>query len=228
VTAVSPYRLNPLNINPLKELLEQLVDFDSVRACRHVRLFISATNVRDGKIKIFQNEELSADALMASACLPYLFQAVEIEGEAYWDGGYAGNPALFPFFEGGGSEDILLVQISPVRRDEVPTSANHIMERVSEITFNAALLREFRAIDFVNRLMDEHRLDTARYRRNRLHRIDANAALAGRNGASKLDTSWRFFQELKEVGRNAAKTWLEEHFEDVGRQATLDLRKEFL
>jgi NTE family protein len=228
VTAVSPYRLNPLNINPLKELLEQLVDFDSVRACQHVRLFISATNVRDGKIKIFHNEELSADALMASACLPYLFQAVEIEGEAYWDGGYAGNPALFPFFEGGGSEDILLVQISPVRRDEVPTSANHIMERVSEITFNAALLREFRAIDFVNRLMDEHRLDTSRYRRNRLHRIDANAALVGRNGASKLDTSWRFFQELKEAGRNAAKTWLEEHFEDVGRQATLDLRKEFL
>ena len=228
MTSASPYGLNPLNINPLKDLLEQLVDFDSVRACQHVRLFISATNVRDGKIKIFHNNDLSADALMASACLPYLFQAVEIEGEAYWDGGYAGNPALFPFFEGGGSEDILLVQVSPVHRAEVPTSANDIMERVSEITFNSSLLREFRAIDFVNRLMDEHRLDTSRYRRNRLHRIDANAALAGRTGASKLDTSWRFFQDLKEAGRSAAKDWLEAHFEDVGRHATLDLRKEFL
>jgi NTE family protein len=226
---ISPYRANPLNINPLRGLLERLVDFGAVVKSARPKLFISATNVRNGKIKVFTGKNVTADAVLASACLPYIFQAVEIGGDPYWDGGYMGNPALFPFFEGAGSpEDILLVQVNPISREEVPKTAGDIMERVSEITFNSSLLREFRAIDFVNRLMDEHRLDPKKYRRNRIHRIDANAALAGRNGASKLDTSWRFFQELKEAGRNAAKTWLEEHFEDVGRQATLDLRKEFV
>jgi NTE family protein len=226
--AFSPSQFNPLNINPLKGLLEKLVDFDSVRACKHVKLFISATNVRSGKIKVFQNGDLSADALMASACMPVLFQAVEIDGEAYWDGGYMGNPALFPFFEFTGSEDILLVQVNPLRREELPKTAAEIMERVSEITFNSSLLRELRAIDFVNRLMDESRLDTKKYRRNRLHRIDASTALADHTAASKLDTSWGFFQQLRDAGRAAAKAWLTRHYNDIGTHATLNLRKEFM
>jgi NTE family protein len=224
----SPYRTNPLNINPLRDLIDRLIDFDRVRANDGLKLFISATNVHTGKIRVFSGEEITADAVMASACLPYLFQAVEIDGEAYWDGGYSGNPALFPFFDETRSEDILVIQVNPLRRDAVPHTAREITERVSEITFNASLLREFRAIDFVNRLMDEHRLDPQRYRRNRLHRIDASEALADYTAASKLDTSWHFFRELHAAGRQAAKAWLEENFDAIGERATLDLRGEFM
>jgi NTE family protein len=224
----SPQLYNPLNINPLHDLLEQLVDFDHVRANEGLRLFISATNVRDGKIKVFSGHEVTADAVMASACLPHLFRAVEIDGEAYWDGGYSGNPALFPFFTETRAEDILLVQINPVRREEVPTSGQDIMERLSEITFNASLLREFRAIDFVNRLMDEGRLDTKQYRRNRLHRVDATESLAHHAASSRLDTSLGFFLELRDAGREAAEAWLAAHYDDIGVKATLDLRSEFM
>jgi len=229
----SPYTYNPLNINPLRDVLEELVDFKRVCANEDLKLFISATNVRNGKIRVFEGKEITAAAVMASACLPYLFHAVEIGREAYWDGGFTGNPALFPFFTATRSEDIILVQINPVRRDEVPTTTQDIVERVSEITFNASLLREFRAIDFVNRLIDEGKLPDGmlgenRYKRNRLHRIDATAALAAHKASSKMDTSWSFFQELRDAGREAAKDWLKKNFSAIGERATLDLRKEFL
>ncbi len=225
---VSPYRINPLNINPLRDLLGRLVDFDLVRANTALKLFISATNVRDGKIKVFTDDEITADAVMASACLPYLFQAVEIGGEAYWDGGYMGNPALFPFFTETKCSDILLVQVNPVRSEAVPTTAREIMERVSEITFNSSLLREFRAIDFVNRLLDDNRIDPTHYRRNRVHRIDATEALSRYTASSKLDTSWHFFRELHDAGRKAAREWLDAHFDDIGVRSSLDLRAEFM
>jgi NTE family protein len=223
----SPYSLNPLNVNPLRDLLDVLVDFKRVRASGGPKLFISATNVRDGKIKVFSGKEVTADAVMASACLPHLFRAVEIGGEAYWDGGYSGNPALFPFFTETKGEDTLLVQINPVRREAVPDTGQEIMERLSEITFNASLLREFRAIDFVNRMLDEGRLDPQRYKKNRLHRIDATKALAAHTAASRMDTSWTFFQELRDAGREAATRWLKRHYDDIGKTATLDLRTEF-
>ena len=223
----SPYEFNPLNINPLRDVLERLVDFERVRACRQVKLFIAATRVRDGKITLFRHENLTADAVLASACLPYLFQAIEFDGEAYWDGGYSGNPALFPFFTETKSEDILLVQINPIERQEVPRTPQEIVERVSEITFNASLLRELRAIDFVNRMIDEGRLDEASYRRNRLHRVDATEALAGYSASTKLDTSRRFFEDLKQRGRSAAQAFLAEHYDSIGTRATLDLRAAF-
>ena len=224
----SPYRFNPLNINPLRDLLESLVDFECVMHCKAARLFISATNVRTGKIKVFTGAEVTADAVMASACLPNLFHAVEIGDEAYWDGGYMGNPALFPFFEDKGSDDILLVQINPIRREAVPRSGVEIVERVSEITFNASLLRELRAIDFVNRLLAENRLDTTKYRPNRMHRIEATKALSNHGAATKMDTSWGFFLELRDAGREAAEEFLRDHYADVGVRATLDLRAEFM
>ena len=224
----SPYRLNPLNINPLRGLIESLVDFDAVRRSKTLKLFISATNVRTGKIKVFTGAEVDANALLASACIPTIFQAVEIGKEAYWDGGYMGNPALFPFFDTPSSADILLVQVNPIRRDEVPKTAGEIMERINEITFNSSLLREFRAIDFVNRLMAENRIDVKHYRANRLHRIDATRALRDYTASTKLDTSWTFFRELHEAGRAAAKDWLSRHFDDLGVKATVDLRAEFM
>jgi NTE family protein len=224
----SPYRFNPLNINPLRDLLESLVDFERVKACKAVNLFISATNVRTGKIKVFTGKDVTADAVMASACLPNLFHAVEIGGEAYWDGGYMGNPALFPFFEDKRTDDILLVQINPIRREQVPRTGIEIMERVSEITFNASLLRELRAIDFVNRLLAEHRLDPSKYRPNRMHRIEATKALDHHDASTKMDTSWAFFQELRDAGREAAAKFLRNHYADVGVRSTLDLRAEFM
>ena len=141
----SPYQLNPLNINPLRDILAQQVDFESVRACPDIKLFVTATNVRTGKLRVFRKEELSVDAVMASACLPFLFKAVEIGGEAYWDGGYMGNPSLFPLLEECGGRDILIVQINPIQRDEVPTSAAAIMNRLNEITSNRRRWRSARA-----------------------------------------------------------------------------------
>lgn len=223
----SPYGFNPLNINPLRELVVDMVDFEKVRACKELKLFISATSVKTGKIRLFADGEITVDSVMASACLPYLFQTVVIDGEGYWDGGFMGNPALFPFFTETTAEDILLVQINPIERPEIPNTTKEIMERVSEITFNASLLREFRAIDFVNRMLDEKRLDPKRYRRNRVHRIEASKALAQYGAATKFDTSIGFFEELFEAGRKAARAWLKAHYDDVGVRETVDLRAAF-
>ena len=223
----SPYDVNPLNINPLRDVVERLVNFERVAACRDFKLFIAATRVHSGKIRIFRRADVTADAVLASACLPYAFQAVEIDGEPYWDGGYTGNPAIWPFFTETQSEDIVLVQINPIERAETPKTAQEILERVSEITFNASLLREFRAIDFVNRLIDAGELEGGEYRRNRLHRIDASEELAALGAGSKFNTSWAFFTKLRDIGREAATQFLDAHFEAIGKHATVDLRAAF-
>ena len=224
---MSPYRMNPLNINPLRKLLESLVDFDRVMHCKSVRLFISATDVRTGKIRVFSGDEVDAATVMASAALPFLFQAVEIGDNAYWDGGYTGNPALWPFFQQSAADDILLVQVNPTTREDVPKTAQQIVERVSEITFNNSLLAELRAIDFVNRMVAEHRLDPRRYRSNRLHRIEATEALGDYGASTKFDTSWTFFRELHDAGSAAGKAWLADHYDAIGKHGTLDLRAAF-
>ena len=222
----SPYDVNPLNINPLRGVISDLVDFTKVRACADVKLFISATNVRTGKIKVFTREELTADHLMASACLPMLFQAVEIDGEAYWDGGYMGNPALFPLFYEAQGDDILLVQINPLQRRELPTNARAIQDRLNEITFNASLLREMRAIAFVNRLIDDGKLSTTDYKRVLLHRIDGGGPLAELASSSRLNAEWDFLLRLRDMGRHAAQRWLKRNYDAIGRQGTVDLKEE--
>ena len=223
----SPYAFNPLNINPLQDLLNELVDFDSVRACSAFHLFIAATRVYDGKVKVFTRDEMKPEAILASAALPFVFQAVMIDNEPYWDGGYMGNPVLFPFFDATETEDIVLVQINPLERREIPKSPQDIVERVSEITFNASLLRELRAIDFVNRLIEDNAITDEKYKRNRVHRIDASDELASFGAASKYDTRWSFFIELRDVGREATTRFLDAHFDDIGDKATLNLRKAF-
>ena len=154
----SPYDLNPMNFNPLRDVVAHCVDFDSVNDQHSLKLFLTATNVRTGRPKIFRQPVIGLDSVMASACLPFLFKAVEIDGEAYWDGGYMGNPAIFPFFGTTQTEDVLLVQINPVARNVTPTSSHEIMTRINEITFNSPLIDEYRAIDFVARLIDQGRL----------------------------------------------------------------------
>ena len=154
----SPYDVNPLNINPLKDLIERFVDFEKLRANTDLQIFVSATNVHTGRVRIFSREKITADAIMASACLPTLFRAVEIDGVPYWDGGYRGNPVIFPFFRTTSTEDVLVVEINPLERKSTPTSASEIMNRINEITFNSSLIDEFRAIEFVARLIDQGRL----------------------------------------------------------------------
>lgn len=227
---LSPYDTNPLNINPLEDLVEQFVNFRRLRACTSLELFVSATNVRTGRPHIFERKQINARAVMASACLPLLFQAVEIGGEAYWDGGYVGNPALFPFFHATKTEDVLLVQINPVKRAEVPTSAREIIDRVNEITFNASLHAELRAIEFVQRLIAQGRLPhgdgPGKYRAIKLHRIDAHAALTDLNASSKMNTEREFLDHLHDAGRKAAHGFLARHFNDIGVRGTLDIAAE--
>ncbi|WP_342361285.1 patatin-like phospholipase family protein [Terrarubrum flagellatum] len=222
----SPYDFNPLNLNPLRDLLDEQIDFKRLRAHDEIKLFVTATNVRSGKIKVFEGKELTADHVMASACLPLLFHAVEINGEAYWDGGYMGNPALFPLFYGGKSADVLLVQLNPIFRNHVPTTAQDIQDRLNEITFNSSLLREFRAVDFVQRLVDQGLLPQDKYMRVRMHRIDADKALKDFDASTKMDSGFDFLLKLKQSGQRAARAWLKKHFDDLGVRETLILRDE--
>jgi NTE family protein len=227
---LSPYDLNPLNINPLKELIERFVDFDAVRNCSKLALFVSATNVHTGRLRIFPRQKITADVVMASACLPFLFHAVEIDGEPYWDGGYLANPPIFPFFAATESEDVLIVQINPLERQAVPTSSKDIMNRVNEITFNSSLMAEFRAIDFVDRLIDQGRLTrgtgAGQYRRINAHRIVLDRDGKHLTGETKLSTDYDFFEMLRQSGRRAARRFLDAHFADIGRRSTFDLRAE--
>jgi NTE family protein len=221
---LSPYYANPFDINPLRDVVEAEIDFKRVRACEAVKLYISATNVETGQIRVFNPDEISLDVVMASACLPLLFRAVEIDGTPYWDGGYGGNPAIFPFFEANAIEDVLLVQINPVIREGTPRTANEIQNRIDEITFNAALLREFRAIAFVKELIADGRLPKGEYRDIRMHRIDADEAFKDLSASSKINAEWAFLEYLRDLGRVAATDWLEDHFDKVGREPSIDLQ----
>ncbi len=225
--SLSPYDFNPLNINPLQNLLEDLIDFERVRSCRDVKLFVSATNVETGHVRVFEGSNLTADAVMASTCLPTLFQAVEIDGQHYWDGGYMGNPVLFPFFYASQSQDILIVQINPIEREGVPRGAREILDRVNEISFNASLLRELRAVDFVGRMLAEERLDPERYRDLHVHIVGLHEQDISFGAASKLNAEPAFLQHLFEIGRSAAAEWLDENYDAIGRQSTVDIRKMF-
>ena len=191
---MSPYQTNPLNINPLRDAIEALIDFDRVRACTDVEIFISATNVWTGKVAIFKTQELTADHLMASACLPTVFQAVEIDGVPYWDGGYMGNPALFPLFYETMTDDILLVQINPLERRQTPRTAREIHDRLNEITFNSNLLRELRAVAFVKRLIEEGKLSPDEYKNVHLHRIDAKRRARRSRGLFEAQSGMGFLR----------------------------------
>jgi NTE family protein len=223
----SPYELNPLNINPLRDLLLAEVDFERVRRCRCMKIFVSATNVENGRVKVFTRGELSADAVLASACLPFFFQAVEIEGVPYWDGGYMGNPVLFPFFEECECDDVVIVQINPLSRPGTPRTAREILDRVNEITFNASLMKEYRAINFVRRLIDQGRLDPQEYRPPRIHIVADDETLVPLGVSSKLNTERAFLEHLFETGRGAANGWLATNFERLGVESTVDLHALF-
>jgi NTE family protein len=226
---LSPYDLNPLNINPLKDLIERFVDFEGLRTDTR-QIFIAATNVQTGRLHIFPHDKISAEAVMASACLPAVFRAVEIDGVSYWDGGYLGNPVLYPFFRSTDSEDVLIVQINPLVRKKIPTTTRDIMGRVNEITFNSSLLAELRAIEFVNRQIDQGRLPHGtgenEYRRINVHRIVLEGLGERFASAANLRNDYESFQLLRKLGQRAARRFLEKHYEDVGARSSIDLKAE--
>lgn len=219
----SPYDLNPFDINPLRDILEKYVDFEAVRACEELKLFITATRVETGTPRVFTNEEITLDVTMASACLPHLYKAVEIGGEPYWDGGYMGNPSLWPLFYGDTCRDVVLVQISPFHRPGTPKTAQEIVDRINEITFNAGLLRELRAVDFVSRLLKEGRLDNTHYREIRMHIIHNETEMIKLEAASKLNTQWEFLKYQHDLGRRTAERWITANYDRVGKESTVDL-----
>ena len=227
----SPYDFNPLNLNPLRTALESALNFEAVRDSE-LPLFVTATNVETGKVKVFSGEEVTLDAVLASAALPQTFRAVEIDNAAYWDGGYMGNPSLFPLIYSDAPRDVLLVLLNPIARAGIPRRAGDIAERINEISFNQALIGELRAIAFVRKLIDEGMMtETAKgkYRRLNIHAMFGGRDLIDLEFYSKYDSSWRFLTKLRDMGRSAAESWLGECAEHVGTgTSSVDLRRDFL
>jgi len=223
----SPYDLNPLNMNPLRDLVEDFVDFSKVQDCEDMPIFLSATNVETGRVRVFQRKEITLDAVMASTCLPNMFQAVEIDGTPYWDGGYMGNPVLSPFIDYSPCNDIAIIQINPVFRPGTPVSAREILDRVNEITFNSSLINELRAIDFIDRLIDEKRVDPEDFRKINVHIIHAQDEMIPLGASSKVNSEWAFLEHLRDIGRNAADQWLKAHFDDINTRSTVDISAMF-
>lgn len=212
----SPYQFNPLNINPLRGILDDAVDFDGLRSHHALRLHIAATNVETGRGRIFTNRELTCDVLLASACLPHMHKAVEIDGAHYWDGGFTANPTLFPVVFGARSPDLIVVQIDPALADGVPHTAEQINTRLSQIMFNAPLTAEMEALELMQRMALETFGSRGRFgrrlRRLTIHVINADDAMAALPAGSKLDSGWGFLQKLREIGRDSADPWVANHF----------------
>lgn len=226
--SMSPYQSNPLDINPLKDFVERQIDFERLATFDGLKVFVVATCVSTGKAEVFTGRRLTANAVMASACLPMMFQAVEIDGEYYWDGGYAGNPAIHPLIYQCDSRDIVLVQINPIRRSKLPTSAVEIMDRLNEITFNAALMAEMRAIDFVKRLLKEGKLNPEQFKDVLLHRIDGGEVLEQLGAATKLSTDAKLIHALRDLGQSHARQWLTQHAGDLGVRSGVNIARDYL
>lgn len=217
----SPYDLGPQSFNPLRDILEECVDFSRF-ARSPIKLFVTATNVVTGQGRVFRNGEITPDVLLASACLPFMFQAVEIDGEAYWDGGYAGNPTMTPLIRECNSTDTILVQINPIERPGIPRNAREIINRVNEVSFNATLLKELRMMAVLRQVADPGKCEGARWGQMRMHRI-ATPAMTHLGYSSKLNAEWDFLCYLRDEGRRAADAFLERHGQDLGHRSSLDI-----
>jgi NTE family protein len=217
----SPYELNPAGINPLSEILAKCIDFDRV-ARAPIKLFVTATNVHTGRGRVFRNSEISPDVLLASACLPIMFQAIEIDGEPYWDGGYSGNPTMTPLVRECVSRDTILIAINPVERPGTPRTARDILNRLNEVSFNAVLLKELRMIALLRQVADPGHSEGALWADMRIHLIESDA-LVKLGYSSKLNAEWEFFCMLRDEGRAAAQAFLTKHGQDLGHRSTCDL-----
>jgi NTE family protein len=223
---LSPYQINPFNYNPLKTLLEDIVDFQRVREQTAIKLFLCATDVRSCKVKIFSGREITADHVLASSCLPFLMHAVEIDGERYWDGGFMGNPALFPVIYECNARDIVVVHLTPTHRSDFPTTANAILARMQEVSFNSSLMREMRAVAFINKLLDEGKMSEGK--KIFVHLIEADDVIAGLSNSSKMNGDWDFLVHLRDIGRQRADDWLASNFALIGAESSVDLQTKYL
>jgi NTE family protein len=223
---MSPYEFNPTNANPLRDVLLESVDFDVLRTTETpIKLFLSATNVRTGKVKLFNKSEISVDACLASACLPFMFHAVEIDGEAYWDGGYMGNPALFPLIYHCDCPDVVIVHINPLERPDLPKTARDILNRINEISFNSSLMREMRAISFVTSLIDSGKLNPEGMKRLLVHSISGEAELLKVGATSKLNADWEFLTHLFKTGRSYADKWLKQNWDTLNVKSSVNIHE---
>jgi NTE family protein len=225
---VSPYDFNPLNINPLRDVLHDQIDFKAIREASNIDLFIGATAVRTCEAKLFRAAELTVEHVLASACLPDVFQAVEIDGVPYWDGGYLANPPIWPLVECR-ARDVLLLLLNPLTAKGTPRSTSDILDRLNEISFNASLVAELRTVALVQDMIKRGLLkQSSGYLTLRFHMISADGRLSDLKLASKANTDWTFLQDLKKRGRLAADAWLKDDLTMVGAQSSLDLGKSFL
>jgi len=226
---MSPYNFNPFNYNPLRDILNDIVDFEELHLYNKKKLFICATNVKSNRAKIFTNKDITVDSVLASACLPFLFQAVEIDGEYYWDGGYMGNPPIFPLITNTNIHDVVLIKINSININSVPTTARDIADRVNEISFNSSLINEMKLIHYRNELLRNGVLqsDDKVNREIFVHTISGYDALSQLSYSSKMNTSWDFLCQLKAKGRETADRWLEKDFKEVGLKSTFDVEEHF-
>ncbi len=229
VRLFSPYQLNPLDINPLRAVLRTVIDFDSLRTQKLLKLFISATNVRTGKVRIFEPHEISEDVVLASTCLPHLFRAVAVDGEFYWDGGYVANPAIYPLVRHCKTGEVVIVQVSSISSRDVPTAADAILHRIDEISFNSSVMREMHALAFIANLFDRGWIDRlAGVKKTHIHMIHAEELMKNLHASSKFNSEPAFVTMLFDAGRLQADRWLDDHYDDLGRASTIDVNEVYL
>lgn len=224
----SPYELNPMGTDPLRDTITKCFDFDYLRKNTDVKVYLCATHVYTGRLKVFGNADLKPEALLATACLPTIHNAVKVDGEYYWDGGFIGNPVFFPLIYNCETPDIVLVQLNPTVREHLPTSSREIADRLNEITNNASVVREMRAISFISDLIDKGLLDKNKVKRVHMHLIEDESVFQDLGWSSKLNTEWEFLTHLFEKGRAAADKWIKENYDNVGKKTTAPMREHFV
>jgi NTE family protein len=225
---LSPYQANPANYHPLREVLAEQIDFEWLRRSGRAKLFVCASNVMTNRLRVFEPTEICVEAVLASACLPSLFQAIEIDGEHYWDGGYMGNPPIFPLIYNCASPDVIIIMINPIEIAELPTSAQAILDRINTLSFNSSLMREMRAIAFVSRLVEKGYDDDGRLKKMFIHCIDAEEDMRTLGVSSKLNVDRDFLTWLFELGRRQGDAFLRDHFDKIGTQSSVDIEQRFL
>lgn len=225
---VSPYQSMLPEVNPLRKILLDIIDFDALHRCKVTKLYVCATNVRRGRVRVFDLPEMSVDSVLASANLPFLFKAVTIDGEDYWDGGYMGNPPLYPLIDGTDCSDIMLVQINPINVPETPKTSMEIRDRINELSFNSSLMLEMRRFDLIDRMMDAGFNPEGKFRKIFIHNINPEVDIHQLNTSSKLNANWDFLTSMKNIGRRYASEWLNQHYDAIGVRTTTDIHGTFL
>lgn len=223
----SPYQMNPLGYDPLKNTIEKCFDFDLLRSSKACKVFLCATHVFTGRLKVFNLQELSTEKLLATACLPTLYGAVKVDNEYYWDGGFIGNPVFFPLIYNCDARDIILIQLNPTVRDTLPMTSQSIRDRLNEITNNASVIREMRAIQLISKLLDDGAIEKDRMKRMLMHVIKHEEIFQDLGWSSKLNTEWEFISHLHEHGRRTAKDWIKKNYDSVGNKTTAPIEEYF-